>query len=118
MPPVTAQAGGARLACQAAAQQPVGDMRLLAILTLAALTASGWNSPAARAQSSAVDKLYAQFGWELDAAMRQRMQDRVAAQPKGQHGRHEYSFDDLAIDRTAERARYARYQRTFGVPDE
>lgn len=67
---------------------------------------------------AAVDKLYAQFGWELDAAMRQRMQDRVAAQPKGQHGRHEYSFDDLAIDRTAERARYARYQRTFGVPDE
>ena len=67
---------------------------------------------------AAVDKLYAQFGWELDAAMRQRMQDRVAAQPKGQHGRHEYSFDDLAIDRIAERARYARYQRTFGVPDE
>jgi hypothetical protein len=42
----------------------------------------------------------------------------LAANPRGAKGEHRYSFDDLGLDREAERERFARYQSRFGVPSE
>ena len=46
------------------------------------------------------------------------MRDYLASRPKDKHGVHEYSFDDLRLDRDAERAKFARYQARFQVPEE
>jgi hypothetical protein len=42
----------------------------------------------------------------------------LQARPKGGRGEHDYSLDAMQLDRTAERARFRRYQERFGVPDE
>ncbi len=42
----------------------------------------------------------------------------LAAHPQGALGEHRYSFDDLGLDRAAERERFGRYQRHFGVQNE
>jgi len=65
-----------------------------------------------------VRALYDHFGWKLDGPAEQRMADHLARRPQGMHGAHHYSFDDLGLDRATERARFARYQQAFAVPDE
>jgi hypothetical protein len=65
----------------------------------------------ARDPAAAVASVYERFGWSLPPAT-------PAAPAKDAYGVHEYSFADLGLDRNAERARYARYQAHFGVPDE
>jgi hypothetical protein len=62
--------------------------------------------------------VYDHFGQKLDAAAEHRMAAHLADRPRDRHGAHQYSFDDLGLDRTTERARFARYQATFSVPDE
>ena len=42
----------------------------------------------------------------------------VDARPRGRHGSHEYSFDELGLDAAAERNRFAPYTNHFSVPDE
>jgi len=46
------------------------------------------------------------------------MVDHLRRRPQGVHGAHVYSFDDLGLDRAAERDRFAHYQEVFGVADE
>ncbi len=65
-----------------------------------------------------VRDIYRAFGWELEDAAATRMETHLERRPKGLHGAHLYSFDDLGLDPVAERARFARYQAAFGVPDE
>ena len=58
--------------------------------------------------------------WQLPftAAAQQKMQEYVAARPRGRHGSHEYSFAELGLDAAAERTRFAPYTNHFSVPDE
>lgn len=44
--------------------------------------------------------------------------DHLARRPKGAHGEHRYALADLGLDADAERARFARYQAAYDVPDE
>jgi hypothetical protein len=66
----------------------------------------------------AVGKLYAHLGLTLEADTAERMRSYLARRPKDQHGTHRYSFEDLGLDRDAERSHFARYQDHFGVPVE
>jgi hypothetical protein len=71
-----------------------------------------------RDQVGQIAGIYDALGWELPAATEQGMRDYLASRPKDKHGVHEYSFDDLRLDRAAERAKFARYQARFQVPEE
>jgi len=62
--------------------------------------------------------LYARFGRPLRADAQARMREALAAQPRGEHSEHAYSFDALGLDRDALRAHFRAYQARFGVPDE
>jgi hypothetical protein len=66
----------------------------------------------------AVRGVYDAFGWELGAVAGERMGDYLGRRPQGMHGPHVYAFEDLGLDRGEQRARFARYQAAFGVPDE
>src|SRR5262249_34287673 len=57
-------------------------------------------------------------GSPFDAETEHAMQAYLDAHPQGALGEHRYSFDDLAVDRDAVRARFARYQSRFGVESE
>jgi hypothetical protein len=65
-----------------------------------------------------VREIYHAAGWELTATAAERIGAHLERRPRGMHGPHVYAFDDLGLDRDAERARFARYQDAFGVPDE
>ena len=62
--------------------------------------------------------VYDGIGRPLTDAAAAAMQAHLAANPQGAHGGHQYSFDDLGIDRAEERARFSRYQSYFHVPEE
>ena len=65
-----------------------------------------------------VRSVYDAFGRDLSADAEQRMKTFLANRPKDKHGVHEYSFDDLGLERATESARFARYRETFSVPVE
>ncbi len=44
--------------------------------------------------------------------------DHVARRPKGAHGEHRYSLEDMGLDPARERERFRRYQQAYDVPDE
>jgi hypothetical protein len=67
---------------------------------------------------SAIRGVYDAFGWELGPEAERNMTGYLQRRPQGMHGAHVYSFDDLGLDRGEQRARFARYQAAFGVPDE
>jgi hypothetical protein len=46
------------------------------------------------------------------------MKEYVDARPRGRHGSHEYSFDELGLDAAAERDRFSPYCNRFSVPNE
>jgi hypothetical protein len=65
-----------------------------------------------------IDSLYRRLGIELTAGAAARMRDYLERKPKDKHGVHVYDFDEMGVDRAAERARFSRYQRTYAVPSE
>jgi hypothetical protein len=65
-----------------------------------------------------VRSVYAAFGRDLSPDAEARMKAYLANRPKDKHGTHEYSFDDLGLDRVAESAKFARYRARFSVPEE
>jgi hypothetical protein len=65
-----------------------------------------------------VRSVYDAFGRELSTDAQARMKAYLANRPKDLHGKHEYSFDDLGLDRATESARFARYRAEFAVPEE
>jgi hypothetical protein len=67
---------------------------------------------------SAVHAVYDHFGMPFTDQVQQRMRTYLDTHPQGEHGAHHYSFDDLGLDRDAERARCAHYQERFAVPSE
>jgi hypothetical protein len=65
-----------------------------------------------------VAELYQRFGRPFTPEAQTRMRDALASRPQAEHGEHEYAFEDLGLDRAAERAAFRRYQSFFDVPDE
>jgi hypothetical protein len=65
-----------------------------------------------------IDELYRALGDSLSPETADAMRAYLAGRPKDVHGKHEYSFADLGLDPAVERARFARYQRHFSVPEE
>jgi hypothetical protein len=65
-----------------------------------------------------IRSLYDAAGWKLSQDAEARMVGYLERRPQGLHGAHVYRFEDLGLDRPSERARFARYQEAFGVPDE
>jgi len=62
--------------------------------------------------------LYRELGIALSAEARSRMRDYLARKPKDKHGAHAYDLAETGVERAGERARFADYQRTYGVPSE
>jgi hypothetical protein len=54
------------------------------------------------------------FGPDAEA----RVEQHLAAKPRGRHGGHEHSFETLGLDADELRARFADYQDYFGVRSE
>lgn len=71
-----------------------------------------------RDQVGQIAGIYDALGWEFPPATEQGMREYLASRPKDKHGVHEYSFADLRLDPDAERAKFARYQSRFAVPEE
>jgi hypothetical protein len=59
--------------------------------------------------------LYAELDAPLPDDTLERMRSEIASRPKDKHGAHEYSFEDVGLDRTEQRDRFARYCAHFGV---
>jgi hypothetical protein len=62
--------------------------------------------------------LYMRFGRPFPEELRTRVREALAARTPGEHGEHEYAFDDLGLDRASLRAHFRGYQQRFEVPDE
>jgi hypothetical protein len=60
-------------------------------------------------------RIYQHFEMALGGDAEARMRAYVAASPKDQHGVHEYSLEQFALDERTEAARYAAYRARFGV---
>jgi hypothetical protein len=71
-----------------------------------------------RDQVGQIAGIYDALGWDLPDETEQGMRDYLESRPKDKHGVHEYSFADLRLDPDAERAKFARYQARFAVPEE
>ncbi|RIL03057.1 MAG: sulfotransferase [Proteobacteria bacterium] len=67
---------------------------------------------------AAIARVYDRFALPFTAEAEARMRAYLAAKPKGRHGAHRYAFAHTGFDRAAERARFADYQRRYGVPSE
>jgi len=66
----------------------------------------------------AAARLYARFGRPFPEELRAAMGEFLASRKRDEHGEHTYVFEDLGLDRAAQRARFRRYQEQFQVPDE
>ncbi|MCY4276478.1 MAG: sulfotransferase [Gammaproteobacteria bacterium] len=60
-------------------------------------------------QIGTVDRIYAHFGWPLDATNRAHMQDFLRSQPKDKHGVHNYSLEAFSLTKADIEREYARY---------
>ena len=60
-------------------------------------------------QMGVVDRLYARFGWELDAASRARMERFLVDERRGRHGEHEYSLAQIGLTESDIRRHYGDY---------
>jgi hypothetical protein len=65
-----------------------------------------------------IARVYGRLGLSFSAEAEARMRGYLTGKPKGRHGAHRYDFVHTGFDRAAERARFADYQRRYGVPSE
>jgi len=65
-----------------------------------------------------VERIYAALGWRFTPALRQAVIDYVARKPRGKHGVHHYSLEEMGLDAQVERKRFASYCEHFGVSEE
>jgi hypothetical protein len=62
--------------------------------------------------------VYDELGVVAPDDLGDRVRSHLASRPKDVRGAHRYSLADTGLDETTERARFARYQHHYGVPDE
>jgi hypothetical protein len=65
-----------------------------------------------------LEQTYEQLGITWDPAVGEAVTRHLVERPKGSRGAHEYSLEEMGISVADERARFARYQSTYDVPDE
>ena len=64
----------------------------------------------ARNQMRVVESIYARFGWELHPDDRRRMERLLREEPRGKHGVHDYSLEQIGITATDIERAYANYR--------
>ena len=69
-------------------------------------------------QAGAVTTVYEHLGVEMSREAAQHVASLLAVKPRGRHGGHEHTFDDLGLDLADQRARFAPYQDHFGIRSE
>lgn len=62
-----------------------------------------------------VEQIYDHFSIELDATARQAMDAHTTANPKGQHGKHNYQLGDWGLTPEEVQARFAPYIDRFNI---
>ena len=62
--------------------------------------------------------LYEKLGWALPEEVRASMRRYLAAKPRGAHGVHRYSAEEMGLDPEALRQRFGFYGERYDVPDE
>ena len=68
------------------------------------------------ADSRAVaERIYEHFEMPVPDLVRAAFEEHVAANPKGQHGEHEYSLEEYGLDPDRVRERFARYIEQFEI---
>jgi hypothetical protein len=65
-----------------------------------------------------VHQIYAHLGRSLSAEAEHRMRDYLTAHPQHQHGRHDYTPAQFALETGALRERFAAYSSSYGVRHE
>jgi len=68
--------------------------------------------------AATVDAIYERLEIERPPAFERAIAGHLAVRPKDARGPHRYSLADTGLDPAAERARFARYQAQYDVPDE
>lgn len=63
-----------------------------------------------------VGKIYENFGEPISAEARSAMERYMADNPKGKHGRHEYSLEDYGLSRDGVHERFADYIERYAIP--
>lgn len=67
---------------------------------------------------AAIENIYERLGWDLDASTARAMADYLRRKPKGAHGEHRYTLEEMGLDAAAERRRFEFYRDRFRVPEE
>ena len=65
-----------------------------------------------------VARIYEQLGLAFTDEAANRIRDHLAAKPRGRHGSHNYSVEDLGMDAQQLRGKFAKYMNHFNVPEE
>ncbi len=60
-------------------------------------------------------RIYEHFGMPMTWAASQAFEQHVAGNPKGKHGRHEYSLEEYGLDPDQVRERFAPYTERFQI---
>jgi len=65
-------------------------------------------------QMSVVERIYSQFRWPLDEKSRSRMTKFLREEPKGKHGEHDYSLEDIGLSNSRLSPLYDDYRSFLG----
>ncbi|MDH4168958.1 MAG: sulfotransferase [Acidimicrobiia bacterium] len=68
--------------------------------------------------AGAVAAAYRHFGLRFSPEVGRTIEDYVARKPRGKHGTHRYSLDDLGLDHATERERFAFYTDRFDLVED
>ena len=61
------------------------------------------------------ERIYDHFAIDLSAKAREAMREHVEANPKGKHGKHNYSLEEFGLDAGAVRDRFSSYVDRFNI---
>ncbi len=67
---------------------------------------------------TALHRLYEQLVLRWPAGHDTRVRDYLAAKPKGKHGEHKYTFEEVGLDETSVRRSFARYVEHYSITEE
>lgn len=60
----------------------------------------------------------ARLGWDFPPAAHEAVARYAAAKPRGSHGAHRYTLEDVGLDAEQERERFRPYREHYGVAEE
>jgi len=65
--------------------------------------------------TNVAENVYRHFGLDYSDRARAAMREHMRANPKGKHGKHEYSLDEYGLDPSQVRRRFAAYAERFAI---